>query len=147
MKRYATLIGGIIAVIYDAIYVILMLVGIVALLDLFKDVEGSSTLALLNLLDAVLATVSLIFNSLAITAYSCSHEKYLTKKRPLIITAIIVNSVLIGFCLMSFVNNMAKANIIILFLVSLLAVVMFIIDLTLEDKRYLDEAISSEDEE
>lgn len=146
MKRYATLIGGIISVVYDIIYIILMLVGIAVFLDLLKEVENNRLLAVLNLIDALLATVALVFNSLAITSFDCSHEKYLAKKRPLIITAIIINSVIIGISVMAFANRV-NFNIVIMFLVSLLAVIMYIIDLAQEDKRYLNEVVIYDEEE
>lgn len=133
MKRVMTLVGGIIGVVFDAIYSVIMLIGIAAILDLLAGAEGSALFAVIGILETVLGIVTLILNAVTIGAYNCAHEKY-AKKRGLIITAVVFNFLLALLLIISLASAVTLITILVM-LASIATGVLLIVDLCLENKR------------
>ena len=133
MKRIMTLVGAIIGVVFDAIFSLLMLIGIAALLELLDGVSGSALIGVIGILLTALGVVTLVFNAMAISVFSCDHEKYLNKRK-FLITAIVMNFIL---ALLSFIVMCVEfsAMYLLLFLASVAASVLIIVDMSLESKR------------
>lgn len=142
MKRLCTLIGSIVAVVLDAIFVIVMLMGLAMILDALSGVKGTLSFAIIALLEIAVCVLALVFNAMVIPTFSASHEKYL-KKRGTIIAAIVFNAILSVLALIS-LNN---ALIIFLLLASLAAITLYVVDMALESKRSDNEVVTVDAEE
>lgn len=112
---------------------LLMLIGLAALLDLLDGANGSALVAIIGILETALGVAALIFNAIAITGFSCSPEKY-AKKRGLLIAAAVLNFVLAILLLISLCTAFT-AMVLVVFLASLAAGVLLIVDICLESKR------------
>ncbi|MCM1289454.1 MAG: hypothetical protein NC132_02230 [Corallococcus sp.] len=133
MKRIMTLVGAIIGVVFDAIFSLIMLIGIAAILELLGGEAGATLVAIVGILETALGVVALVFNAIAISGFACTHEKY-AKKRGLLITAVVFNFVLAMLLLISLCTSFT-ALILFVFLASVAAGVLLIVDVCMESKR------------
>lgn len=133
MKRVMTLVGSIIGVVFDAIFSLIMLIGITAILEMLDGATGSIVFAIVGILALSLGVVALVFNAMSIGAFSCSPEKF-AQKRKFLITAIVLNFVLALLLLISLCGTFNAFNMIV-FLASIAAAVLIIVDLSIERGR------------
>ena len=134
MKRIMSLVGAIIGIVFDAIFSLIMLIGITALLDLLSGSYGSGLIAVVGILLLALGVVGLIFNILVVGAFTWDHDKYV-KKRAIVITAAVLNFVTAVFALITLCTAFT-AFYLLWFLTSVAAGVLIIVDLCLEGKRF-----------
>ena len=138
MKRVMNLIGTIIGTVFDAIYTVIMLLGVTLILQALgmvnESVEGaeglSAIVGILMLLVVIFGVVALALNAACIGAYSWKHEKYV-KKRGVLIAAIVFN-VLLGLLV---ILSSTEVFAILVFIASLAAATLIIVDMCLEGKR------------
>ena len=135
MKRILTLLAGIVGTVFQAIWSLLMLIGIAAIFEILSgaDVEGTGLLAIIALLEIALGVVALVLNAVSITGFSCTAEKY-SKKKGLIITATVFNFLLALLLLISTFSSPNAINILVM-IASVVAGVLYIVDMCLEKKR------------
>lgn len=132
MKRIMTLIGAIIGLVFQAIYSVIMLIGIAAIFELIAAGGGGGGMlvGVVGLLEIGLGLAALILNATCIGAFSWSHEKYI-QKRGKIITAIVFN-VLLALLMMLALSSILP---ILVLIASLAAAILYIVDMCLEGKR------------
>lgn len=133
MKRVMTLVAGLLGLVFDAIFSVFMIIGLVAVMDMLGGEKGSATFAIIAILEIALGVVSLILNAVSISAFACSAEKY-RKKRGLIITTIVFNFLLALLLLLTVFTSASLVTVLVL-IASIVAVVLYIVDLCLEGKR------------
>ena len=132
MKRVMNLVGAIVGLVFDAIYTVIMLLGIALIFDMLSaaGAGGSALLAVVSLLIVVFGVVALALNAASIGAYNWSHEKYV-KKRGLLIAAVIFNVLMALLLILSSTEIFA----ILVFVASLVAAVLIVVDMCLERGR------------
>lgn len=137
MKRIMTLVGGIIGTVFTAIFSLIMLIGITAILAILFDLGSGSMIsalfALIGLLEIALGIVALVLNAMCIGKFSYTHEKYVAK-RGLIITAIVFNFLLALLLIISLATQFSALTMFV-FLACLATGVLYIVDMSLEKKR------------
>lgn len=136
MKRIMTFVGALIGTVFTAIYSLIMLIGITAIFEMLSDLDGApgtGLIAVVSLLLVIAGVLALVFNAIAIGAFNCSAEKYV-KKRSLLICAVVFNFLLAALLLISMIGNFT-AFALIVFLASIAAGILIIVDFGFEDKR------------
>lgn len=137
MKRPMTLVGGILGTVVQC----LLVYEAFTLTVLFGELLGSATdgsgvlLMTITILLLVTCVVALIFNAIAIAAWAKPANLY-RKKRGYIITAVVLNFIIVLLALIGFSSNGAITSVAGLEILALIASgVLFIVDLSIEGKR------------
>lgn len=137
MKRPMTLIGGILGTVVQC----LLVYEAFTLMVLFGELLGSSTddsvvmVMAITILLLGTSVVALIFNAVAIAAWAKPANLY-KKNRGYIITAVVLNFIIVVLSLIGFSSNGAITSVAGLEILALIAAgVLFIVDLSIEGKR------------
>ncbi len=123
----------ILGTVFDAIFSVIMLIGLTAILEVAEGATGTATFTVVAIITIALGVIALVFNAICISGFSCKPETY-RKKRGLIITAVVFNFLLALILLITVFNSPQVINILVL-LSSIAAGVLLIVDLALENKR------------
>lgn len=140
-KRALTLTGGILGTIVTAVITVLLTIAALGTLGLTATVGYAAAgvvLGVIMLIFVAFSVTALVLNAVSITAWNGDAQKY-AKRRPVIITAVVFNLLLVLY----FIYNMAVAgpNAVaivesIIFIVGLaLASIFYIVDLCNENKN------------
>lgn len=132
-KRVMTLIGGIVGTVFDAIFSVIMIIGIAAILDLARGAEGSGLVAVVGIMEIALGVIALILNAISISGFACDHDKY-KKRLGVIIAAVVFNFLLAILLIFSLASAVTVITVLVL-IASLAANVLYLVDIGLEKKR------------
>lgn len=136
MKRVMTLVGSIVATVLHAIFSLIMLLGLTLVFEIIRAVDapvGSVFLAAIMLVLTAIGIVTLVFTAIAMSGFSCDHEKY-AKKRGLLLTAVVLNFVVAVFSFVVFCSSLTGFYLV-WFLASAAGGALILVDLCLEGKR------------
>ena len=136
MKRIMTLVGAIVATVFHALFSLILLLGLALVIEALKVIDGEflgAFVAIIMLVLTAVGIVTLIFTAIAMSAFSCDHEKY-TKKRGLLLTAVVLNFVVAVFAFIVLCTNFS-ATYLLWFLASVAGGTLILVDICLEGKR------------
>ena len=142
-KRPLTLTAGILGTVASAFYTVLCLLatfGVGILADAGSDLNATPgatavlgfAMVIMIILVAI-CVVTLVLNAVSISGFGCTPENF-TKKRGVIITAIVFNLLVFLYILYSVIISFSILNLVI-GIVLVAATVLYIVDLCLEKKR------------
>ena len=136
MKRPMTLVAFILTIVMLSIDAILELIGIAFIFEIFAAAEapGMIILGVIALITIALIVVSLVFNILGITAWNKDAQGY-QKKRKFVITAVVLNFVLVLLMLISMFTGAFSVMSVLLLLALVAGNVLAIVDLAREKKK------------
>ncbi|MBQ8444033.1 MAG: hypothetical protein IJX25_01590 [Clostridia bacterium] len=150
MKRVKTLVGGILGVVGVSIFTAVYLFGLLLIFDILFSSGASANegIIILTLLIAIFNIVTIILNACSISAWSKDKERY-SKKKGLIITTIIFNFIVSFYDLYSLITaEESGLTVMLIYIIAiaftLVANILFIIDLAQEKKRVSTQAIQEE---
>lgn len=137
MKRVLTFIGGLLAVIFESIFVILMAIGlIVVFFGALKDKDIDKLTFIMGVIDTVLVMISLVFNALALTLRNSKYSDF-KKKQYILFIAASINAVLFIFILCTTVFS---KNVFLIFflLIILISSVLYVIDILMAKNSIIE---------
>jgi len=134
MKRVLTFIGGLLAVIFESVFVITMAIGLVVVFfGMLKDKDIEKLTFIMGVIDTILVIISLIFNALVLIMCNSKSDEYKNKQYILIIaTALNVALFIFMLCTTAFSKNVF---IILLLVVMIISSALYVVDIFVAKNR------------